>query len=303
MAGGIGMALVSVNATETGWDSSEPLAPALRALPHGAAVIVMIHGYRFSPWVAGEDPHRHILSFTPQKDCWKAVSWPRHLHLDRPGAGFGIGFGWHARGPVAAVARRAFGIGRTLAELIRDIKDLRPDLQVHILAHSLGARVALAALDALPPGALRRLIVMSGAEYRGRALAALAAPGARRAEVVNVTSGENALFDALFRLAVPAPALTDWPLSAGLPGLAGWTDLRVDCPRTLNALRALGYRTRPPATRICHWSTYLRPGVFRLYRDLCDPAGPDPLPRLAAALPRPASRPTTGGPAARLSPL
>lgn len=297
------MALVSVNATGTGWDSGEPLAPALRRLPRQAAVVIMIHGYRFSPWVADEDPHRHILSLDPRKDCWKAVSWPRHLHLHRPGAGLGIGLGWPARGSLRGVAARAFDIGGTLAGMIHRIKDMRPDLQVHILAHSLGARVALAAVAELQPGAVRRVVLLSGAEYRGLALAAMAAPGARQLQVVNVTSGENALFDALFRLAVPAPALTDWPIAAGFRDLAGWTDLSVDCPRTRAALRGAGYRTRPPATRICHWSTYLRPGLFPLYRDLMDPARPDPLHRLAAALPRRMPQLDTRGPAARLSPL
>ncbi len=297
------MALVSVNATGTGWDSSEPLAPALLRLPPQAAVVIMIHGYRFSPWVAGDDPHRHILSLTPRSDCWKAVSWPRHLHLHRAGAGLGIGFGWHARGSLPSVAARAFDIGGTLAGLIHHIKDLRPDLQVHILAHSLGARVALAAVAELQPGAVRRAVLLSGAEYRGLARAAMAAPGARQVQVVNVTSAENALFDALFRLAVPAPTLGDWPIAAGLRDLAGWTDLRVDCAQTRDALRRAGYRTRPPATRICHWSTYLRPGLFPLYRDLMDPARPDPLPRLTAALPRPLARSAARGPAARLSPL
>jgi hypothetical protein len=53
----------------------------------GRPVTILIHGYRFCPSSAAHDPHRHILSLTPRRDCWKAVSWPRHLHLDRPGTG------------------------------------------------------------------------------------------------------------------------------------------------------------------------------------------------------------------------
>lgn len=297
------MALVSVNATETGWSSAAPLAESLRALPHKAAVVIMIHGFRFSPWVPGEDPHHHILSLTPARDCWKAVSWPRHLRLDRSGAGLGIGFGWHARGSLSRVAQRAFCIGKTLGRLIADILALRPDLAIHILAHSLGARVALAALRDVPPGAIRRIVLMSGAEYRSHAQRAMASPGARGVEIVNVTTRENALFDALFRLGVAAPSLLDWPISSGISGHAGWTDLRLDCPKTLAALSSAGYPTRPPTTRICHWSTYLRPGLFRLYRDLSDPMRRDPLPALRASLPHPAARRTTRKPQTRLSPL
>ena len=301
------MALMSVNATETGWASAASLPDALRPLPRGAAVVIMIHGYRFSPWVAEEDPHGHILSPTPRKSCWKAVSWPRHMRLDRDDAALGIGFGWHARGPLPSVARRAFDIGRTLAGFIIEIKSLRADLQVHILAHSMGARVALAALADLPPGALRRIILLSGAEYRANARAAMTAAAAKSVDVVNVTSRENVLFDALFRLGVPAPASTDWPISAGFADLAGWTDLRVDCPQTRKMLRDAGYPTRAPTTRICHWSTYLRPGLFRLYRDLCDPTGPDPLARLEKipSPPRlsPLRKTASGGRPPRLSPL
>lgn len=297
------MALVSVNATETGWSSATPLAESLIALPRNAPVVIMIHGFRFSPWVAGEDPHHHILSLSPARSCWKAVSWPRHLRLDRPGAGLGLGFGWHARGNLPQVARRAFGIGRSLASLITEIRALRPDLAVHILAHSLGARVALAALAHVGPGAIRRIILMSGAEYRSHAQCAMAGPGARGVEIVNVTTRENALFDALFRLGVAAPSLRDWPISSGLSGHPGWTDLRVDCPQSLAVLASAGYPTRPPATRVCHWSTYLRPGLFPLYRDLCDPSQRDPLPALRASLPRLAPRQSGRALAPQLSPL
>jgi len=297
------MAVLSVNATETGWTSAAPLERALHDLRPGAPVTIMVHGFRFAPSHGATDPHRHILSLSPRRDCWKAVSWPRHLHLDRPGRGLGIGFGWPARGTVQRVAQRAFDIGETLAMMIRHIKQVRPDVHLCIMAHSLGARVALAALADLPPRHVQRLILLSGAEYCGLARAAMASPAGRGAQVLNVTSGENALFDALFRAAVPAPRLTDWPLSAGLAEMPGWTDLRVDCPASLQALRDLGFPTRAPSTRVCHWSTYLRPGLFRLYRGVCDPARPDLLARLAASLPRKAPRDGRRGSAPRLSPL
>ena len=163
-----------------------------------------------------------------------------------------------------------------------------------LMAHSLGARVALAALAELPARHVDRLILMSGAEYRDLARATMAGPGGRAVQVLNVTSGENAAFDVLFRLSVPAPRLADWPLSAGLPGVPGWTDLRVDCPRHRAVLRRMGFPTRPPATRICHWSTYLRPGLFRLYRAISRPEGAELMPRLAKALHD--SAPTTHAP-------
>jgi pimeloyl-ACP methyl ester carboxylesterase len=200
------------------------------------------------------------------------------------------------------VADHAFDIGLTLAGMISTIHACRPDIHVNILAHSLGARVALRAVAALPKGHVHRLILLSGAEYRGLAQAAMATPCGRGLQALNVTSGENAVFDGIFRIAVPAAGWRDWPLSAGMTDAADWTDLRVDCPAALAALRAFGIRTRAPVTRVCHWSTYLRPGLFKLYRGVCDPGDPDLLARLAATLPS-SPRYADRGRDLRLSPL
>ncbi|MBL0900417.1 MAG: alpha/beta hydrolase, partial [Reyranella sp.] len=69
---------------------------------------------------------------------------------------------------------------------------------VQVIAHSMGARVALAALPQVAPGQITRLILLAAAETRGRALAALDSPAGRSVEVINVTTRENDLFDACF---------------------------------------------------------------------------------------------------------
>jgi pimeloyl-ACP methyl ester carboxylesterase len=282
------MALLSVNAAggEQGHEPAEAgtLDAALDLLPEGRPVIVLIHGFRFSPYAPGTDPHGHIFSFEPTRECWKAISWPRHLHLDRPGAGLGIGFGWPANGALPRVSARAHDAGACLSRMLRKIRACRPDAPLQIMAHSLGARVALTALCAAPERAVQRMILLSGAEYRSAARKALTTPAAAGCEVLNVTSGENALFDLMFRLAVPAGSLSDKPLSAGLPELARWTDLRIDRAVERNALAALGHRIRPPATRICHWSGYMRPGIFGVYRRMLDPEDGAFPGRLRAAL-------------------
>ncbi len=277
------MALIQVNAATSGLQGMAALQAALLRDRHLKSITLMTHGLRFHPGDPEHCPHTHILSFTPRA-CWKAVSWPKHLHLDRNPAVLGVGFGWPARGPLRRVAERAFDAGAALARVIQEIHRLRPDLQVNILAHSLGARVVLCAIGALPEGIVSRIILMSGAEYRSHAVAAMASPGGRGVQVLNMCSGENAPFDALFRLSVRAPNLGERALSAGLAHLPGWVDLRIDCPRHRSVLRGFGLRTRAPATRICHWSTYLRPGVFGLYRQVLDPTQPDLVPRLATAL-------------------
>ena len=64
--------------------------------------MMMIHGFRFAPGArAQDDPHQHILSFTPFEGCWKAISWPRHLGFGRcPQEGLAIAFGWRALGTI-----------------------------------------------------------------------------------------------------------------------------------------------------------------------------------------------------------
>ena len=54
--------------------------------------------------------------------------------------------------------------------------------------------------------------------------------------------------------------------------MQNWLDLQIDQPETLKALASLGHHIAPPHLRVCHWSAYLRPGLFGLYRTLlCGP--------------------------------
>lgn len=295
------MDVIAVNWAEAGWSGLDALLPAIGQLPAGARVTVMTHGYRFDPDHPDRSPHHHILSMAPRPGCWKAISWPRHLHMGRAPAHLGIALGWPAVGRLDRVARRAFRVGADLAPLIRRIKAARPDLHINLFAHSLGARVALAALAVLPAHAVARVILLSGAEYRDHARTALDSRAGRTAQVINVRSSENLPFDIMFRTCVPAPHLAALPLSAGLPDVGAWIDLRIDSIRIRAGLAALGHRIPAPATRFCHWSAYLRPGLFPLYRRLLDPSQGSLIASLQA-LNEPQGTPKGEGTAA-LSPL
>ncbi len=280
---GNAMGLIEVNASVTGLSGMDALYAALEAQTTIRRVTVLTHGLRFAPGDPVHCPHSHILSFQPRA-CWKALSWPTHLHLDRRDDVLGVAFGWPARGPLPQVADRAFEIGQHMSHLIRAISVKRPDVRVNVMAHSLGARVALAALSDVPAGLVDTMILLSGAEYRATALAAMTSPAGRHARVLNVASRENAVFDGLFRLCVPAPTFGDRALSAGLRDVPGWVDLRIDCPRHHAELSRLGVRTTRGPGRVCHWSTYLKPGMFKLYRRILDPEDPALLPFLARRL-------------------
>ncbi|KUF12213.1 alpha/beta fold hydrolase [Pseudoponticoccus marisrubri] len=263
-----------------------PLHPALaRALAaDGGPVTIMIHGFKYLPGHSRHCPHRSLQSDAAHHADARIVSWPRHLGLrGQRGEGLGISFGWPARGSIWQAHRRAAQAGDALAGLVAQIRQLAPQRPVHVVAHSLGARVALQALRQGRPGAVDRAILMAAAEFTDTARAALTSPGGRACEVLNVTSRENDLFDFLMERLVAPPRPGDRMLGLGALRLPNLVTLQLDDAESLHRLRAAGFAVAPPMRRICHWSPYLRPGVFPLYRAVL--SGALPLPRLRALLP------------------
>ena len=97
-------------------DADQPVPPALRdaarRLPAGAPVLVMLHGYRYSPAHPAHDPHRHILS--PQAGPG-GISWPQQLGFQGdPSEGLALACGWEARGRLRHAYDRAAGAGADL---------------------------------------------------------------------------------------------------------------------------------------------------------------------------------------------
>ncbi|KDB02421.1 hypothetical protein U879_17300 [Defluviimonas sp. 20V17] len=282
------MVLIAINANEGRAGTPETdarLDAALAALPSDAPLLVMIHGYRFSPRVPGQSPHGHILSFTPDPRCWKARSWPRHLGATPDGPDLAIAFGWEARGSLWAAYAEAARAGAALGALLERIATRAPGRTVGLVAHSLGARVALAALTALRGPLTLRAVLMAAAEFRGPALRGLHA--APRAEVMNVTSRANGAYDLALRACLPRSGPT---LGHGLPQAGRhWVDLSLDDTRALDALEGLGQSIARPGPRFCHWNAYLRPGIFGLYRAVL--SGALPFAALRGALAHPTHRP------------
>ena len=256
-----------VNVTTKGLQLDEAtLRAALAKLSPTAPVVVMIHGFRFAPGARGNCPHNHIFSMTPPQADRTAVSWPDLLAQDGR-SGLTIALGWPGRGNFIAACLRAKVAGRALAELAVRVRRIDPSRRLVVIAHSLGARVALCALHHAEPGAFRRMILLAGAETRRPAAAALASPAGRGVQVINVTTRENDVFDFLF----------EWLGNAGLDTSIGlglrvaqsnWLDLQIDQAGTRAILAHLGHALPAPTLRICHWSPYARSGTFALYRAL-----------------------------------
>jgi hypothetical protein len=284
------MPILRINSRVDGLELHDaPKADVLSALRVAARgfgpVIVMVHGYKYLPGKPRRCPHGSL--FAAAADGAHAA-WPHHLGFGRgaPGEGLALCFGWEARGKLTAAARRATKAGRHLADCLREIHTAAPRRPVHILSHSLGSEVALEALHHLPPGAVQRIVALTAASYRSRAGAAMATPAGRQAELLNVTSRENDLFDFLFEWAVDAPERGDRALGHGLDG-HNIATLQLDHPAHLAALAALGHTLAPAQRRICHWSGYLRPGTLRLWADVMRRPRALPLARLAPTPPAP----------------
>lgn len=268
------MPLLRVNAGPQGpklHASHHALHPALVRQHCGKGpVIVMIHGYKFCPEDTANCPHDHIFSLQDDGPCAKAISWPRRLGLGGPKTqALGIAFGWNARGSLWRARRSAQQAGTSLAELIQRVRRLHRDRPIHVIAHSLGAQVAFSALARLAPGDISRIIVLNGAAYQSQAQAALASPAGQRAELFNVTTGENAWFDFLFERLIRPGGGGDRALGRGLSASNAVT-LRIDDAGFLHLLARRGIHIAETAGASCHWSTYLRDGVFDLYRTLFD---------------------------------
>ncbi|MCZ0961902.1 alpha/beta hydrolase [Paracoccus benzoatiresistens] len=261
------------------------LTRALGALPGHAPVILMIHGYRYSPAAPRCDPHRHILSLDPDRADRRALSWPRALGFGAGAEdeGLAIAFGWEARGMLGQAYARAGDAGRQVAALASAVAD-RAGRPVAVIAHSLGARVALQALHGADPGSIGRIVLLAGAEFRDTAAAALDSPAGRRAEVLNVTSRENDLFDYGMELWLDRGRRQ--ALGFGLERPAGnWLDVQIDDQATLAALESLGFPVERRPLRLSHWTPYLRRGLFDFYRTALAQPWALSLPMLRARLP------------------
>lgn len=254
------------------------LRDMLEELPAGVPIVILVHGYKFSPFSPRSNPHETLYSMVPDNPAKKIKSWPRQLgfHALDGRDGLCIAYGWHARKTrrlytpfLDEVYNRAGREGKSLAQLVNWLRMLAPMRKIDIMAHSMGARVALQSTAHITGDNLGRVVMMGGAEFGAFALHALTARAAKSAEFYNVTTRQNDLYDWLFEQYAPRPGPQDRAIGAGFSfSLKNWIDIQIDNQDILDWFKAQSVEISPPQSRICHWSFYTRPGVFELYARL-----------------------------------
>lgn len=254
-------------------------------------VIAMIHGYKYRPGDPVHCPHRTILSHHPADHHRRSIPWLRQLGfgMGHANEGLAIAFGWQAQSVLWQAQKQTVCAGRALAQVLDQLHQQNPARPIHLIGHSLGANLALETLHHLPPGAVSRIISLTGASYQSRAAAALLSPAGRRAEFINVTSRENDPFDFLFERLISPPQRGDRAIGHGLD-MPNSVTVQLDCRITLAHLRQLGAPVDRPDRRVCHWSAYTRPGVLRFYNHLLRHPNTLPLQVIRTGLPDRPSR-------------
>ncbi len=260
--------------------SKRRLSTALDGLSDSAPVVIMLHGYKYDPASIDHNPHDHIFALHPNQGSKRPASWPRRLGL-RGHKALAIGFGWQARGTIWAAHARAAAIAPNLARLISRIRQTAPHRPIHVVAHSMGARVALATLASLPTGSVNRIILIAAAAFEHELENALNMPAGQSTEVINIRSRANTVFDLMLRAALP-----HWGRTVGCGRLErqNLLHIAIDQPQTQTALTDAGYPLLGAGPRICHWSGYLRQDACGLYRALLHRPETTPLPYLQTLL-------------------
>jgi pimeloyl-ACP methyl ester carboxylesterase len=263
------------------------LTHLLAGLPEKAPIVFMLHGYRYDPGTPATDPHTDILSLTPRPESLRAPSWPRKLGFgtDQPEEGLAIAIGWNACGTLRQAYENAATVGQTLAALISRIRHIHSG-PIGLIGHSLGARVAMMTLPHLRPHAVQRIIALAGAEFHSTARAMLQTHAGRQVQMLNVTSAENMVFDLMFS-ALLARHGGFRPTLSRCPDLPNCVTLRINKASHRAGLANLGYRTKARRALVCHWSAYLRPGLFPIYKAFLTTPQALPLDLLQLALSKP----------------
>jgi hypothetical protein len=305
-----GISLQNFPASDLGFAPSQPVLDARLALwqqqrsDPAAPVVVMVHGFQYDPRqpaTPGSDnpletvygipptPPQHNLTWLPLVgECTNdgAPGIDRAVAFTYPSESGTVEFGnagWSNLYQYAVFDQAPLA-ARALAAILDGLGSVTGD--VRVLAHSLGTRTtcqAVRLLRARMPAALKRIVMLDGAEFCVDAAASFFGCGFDVLNIVNRT-------DTVLRLGAEQmchPFRENNSLAAcviGFEGLGGndrWLDLQLDSD-TLRSWLAAGlapdgerYAIDPradeeshPYAGLDHWACYTNDGNRALVRDL-----------------------------------
>lgn len=284
------MPILRLNAGPAGLSLHGSPAPALSALRRAARdtgpVMVLIHGFKYDPDSLRYSPHAKIFGQATHPEGHGHVQWLPHLGFGtgQRHEGLAVAFGWRARGNLWRAEQSARVAGRHLAQVISEIRNIATERPLYVITHSMGSEVIFEALHDLCAGDVDRIVTLTGASYASRAMEAMRSPAGRAAELFNITSRENDIFDFMYERLITPPVPGDWAMGIGLD-MPNAVNIQLDCAHTLAALTRFGGFVSSPQRRVCHWSGYTRPGALQFYARALRQPKEVPLPLLRAALP------------------
>ena len=164
--------------------------------PPDAPIIVMLHGQGFDPCIARVDPFRSIFAYDPYgdriRDYWRLQSWA-HRFKCAPQKSMMIGYGWQAHSTdfvmsanVNAVARNAVMEAQQFGAFVQRLNAITPQRPVHVIAHGMGAKLALRSLETTPKMRIKRLIMLNGQGLITDGLLAMNAKAGQKTEFYNI---------------------------------------------------------------------------------------------------------------------
>lgn len=229
-----------------------------------SSFVIMIHGYKFDSGDQNHCPHATMFNPDAVEQDYRTLSWPDAFHM-APADSCAIGFAWPARGKLGSVYDLAARAGAELGQLIKALRLHHPEIPIHLMAHSMGARVALRAFHLLEAGDVERAILLFPAEYQVPTEATLSTDAGKACEILTIASHENTFYEFLFSWMKLAGAQMGPAFGGYQPARSNHVTLWIDRTDIIDALNSMDIRIGHRERRLCHWSAYTRTGIFDLY--------------------------------------
>ena len=236
----------------------------------------MINGFDFDPMEEGDDnPHRTLFRIWSERihertgDQWKCFDFGWYSAELEPGSWTGslirghwnpYRWGWELAGTAGGV------LAKTIEEATES-----SEREICMIAHSMGARVALKALCQLPRSSVKRVLLLNGSEY---SQTAKAIADYTDADVLNIVVRADDVLDKLGSVFAPEAFIRNVVGQSGLIDPPGnWLDFFLDKKSFQESAAAHGLkelRGDNPVRMADHWYSYTHEPDWNLFGKFID---------------------------------